>query len=101
MGSLKNMLETGLKNMKESKLVDEAVPASDSDDHYPYGLRLDLSDKSLEKLNIDVTKLKVGEEVRLIARAEVIAVRSNKSEYGDNENVELQVTHLAFDEDED
>lgn len=101
MADLKNMLKQGLKNMKESKLVDECVPKSDSDDRYPWGLRLDLNKNSLDTLGLDITDVNIGDEVRLTAKADVIAVRQNKNEYGDDGNLELQITHLSFNADED
>lgn len=101
MADLKNMLKQGLKNMKESKLVDDCVPKSTSDERYPYGLRLDLNKNSLDTLGLEITDCKVGDEVRLTAKADVISVRQNKSEYGDEGNLELQITHLSFDADEE
>ena len=99
MFEMKSMLKQGLKSMKESKLTDEALLPSDSDDQYPYGLRLDLDEKSMSTLGLDATKFNVGDELKIECKVEVISIRANKDGYGSSQNLELQVTHIALDED--
>lgn len=63
---------------------------------YPYGLVLRLGDDELKKLGI--TDLpKVGAELHLIAKVEVVSVSDYDSkDGGDHESVEYQITDMAL-----
>lgn len=100
MADMKSMLQRGLKDMKVSRLADEKVEPAVTDEEYPWGLRVTLDDKALDKLNLDISKVNVDDEVCLKCRANVISVRHNKSGYGDNKSVELQLTHIGIEEED-
>lgn len=89
-----------MKNMKMSK--EEAKEygyngsiAMDAP-QYPYGLRIDLDDQSLEKLGIDKLP-EVGSTMMIVARVEVQSVSSNKDYKGEPEQrLGLQITDMEL-----
>lgn len=66
---------------------------------YPWGLCINLEDDQLEKLGIE-GDCEVGDIIHLCAMAEVTACSQNKTEGKTKHRIELQITHLAC-EDED
>lgn len=66
---------------------------------YPYGLCISLTHDELSKLGLDAD-CEVGDMVHLFAMAKVTSVTSNASESMETCRVELQITDLAV-EDED
>ena len=100
MAHLKSMIEKGLKDMKVSRLADEKLEPANTDEEYPWGLRITLDNKALDKLNLDIGKVNVDDEIELECRACVISVRHNKSGYGSDKSIELQLTHLCIEEDD-
>lgn len=67
---------------------------------YPWGLCLRLDKDSLEKLGLDGEMPSVGEMIHLCAMAKVTSVSENETEDGNggkatNRCIELQITHLA------
>lgn len=63
---------------------------------YPYGLRLDLNDDSLEKLGITALP-KVGTEMTITAKVKVTSVSAYDSQGGAPEqNVCLQITDMEI-----
>lgn len=97
--------ERALASMKRTKKEQTAeMPiASGSSDAYPYGLRLDLSESELSKLNLDEMP-SVGEELDLTAKAKVTRVEQSSSDTsGDRKGLTLQITdlHLGSDSDSD
>lgn len=67
---------------------------------YPYGLSLCLCDPELDKVGLDPDLLKVGDTLHLFAFAKVTSISANDTPDGKTNRVELQITHLA-DENED
>lgn len=66
---------------------------------YPYGLCLRLDEKTMAKVGIDELP-EVGEMIHIMAIAKVISVGSSATENHDSKHMELQITHMAL-EDED
>ena len=67
---------------------------------YPWGLCIRLEKDSLEKLGLDGEMPSVGDMIHLCAMAKVTSVSENEMEDGNggktpNRCVELQITHLA------
>jgi hypothetical protein len=87
--ALKNMAQTA----EEAKEYGGAI-ASGEGDKYPYGLCLQLSNSTLEKLGW--TKLPaVGSTVTVIAQATVVSTGERQEQDGDTEqNVSLQITDM-------
>ncbi len=87
---------------KEAKSKSEAMAVSSYEDQerYPYGLRLDLNDDTLKKLGI--TKLPaVGTVLMFEAKAKVVGSRQSATVESDNRSIELQITHLDLEMDDD
>lgn len=68
---------------------------------YPYGLSLSLCQDELEKLDIDKADIGVGDMLHLHCLAKVTSVSSNETEDGENCRVELQVTHIAAESEDE
>ena len=69
---------------------------------YPYGLSLCLDDKCLEKLEVDTESLAIGQTYHLFVMAKVTSISKDENSKGSRERVELQITHLgAESEDEE
>lgn len=94
-----DMLESP-KEQKMNDMLPMAMPAMDKPS-YPYGLQLSLNEDCLEKLGVaDLPE--VGEMIHVMAMAKVVGVRENATEGHASCCVELQITHMALeDEDEE
>jgi hypothetical protein len=66
---------------------------------YPWGLCINLEDDQLDKLGID-GECEVGDQIHLCAMAKVTSCSENETEGKTRHRIELQITHLAV-EDED
>jgi len=90
-------MHDGLIDMAKTEEPDEmASPLAMSDNKYPYGLRINLTNEELEKLDVDHTDWKVGETFHLHAFAKVTSISQDEREGGEKCcNVGLQITHLA------
>jgi hypothetical protein len=87
-----------LVSMKMTKSeMKEAAPVPADAPQYPYGLRLELNNESLEKLGLPVTAA-VGKKVMVLAQAEIVSVSAYDSkEGGKNRSISLQLTHLCLE----
>lgn len=97
--------------MAWSKLVDLELDDEDKFDtccpmpcakpDYPYGLRICLTHKELEKLGLEAN-CDIGDVIDLRAFAVVTSVSSNKVDGGETEcRVELQIQKLAIENEND
>jgi len=89
-------------------LINMQLPREEREDHdaiccdagdaprYPYGLCLQLDDKTLEKLGIS-TLPQVGTELVLMARVKVTTTGQYETQEGSDNNVSLQITDMALD----
>jgi len=81
---------------EEAKEQDCCAPSTDAKDgpKYPWGLRLDLDDGSMEKLGFGL--MPVGTEITIMANARVVSTNSSEREGGDMEqSMGLQI--IAMD----
>lgn len=87
-----------MPSMKRSKKdVKNAEVGIDSEEpEFPWGLRVDLDNESLDKLGIkDLPK--VGEKMTLVAKVEVIRVSESDSVSGEpRRDMELQITDMEL-----
>lgn len=83
---------------KEAKEKSEAMATIGSSDQerYPYGLRLDLNNDTLDKLGIDKLPT-VGTVLLFEAKAKVVGSRQSATEGSENRSVELQITHIDLE----
>lgn len=85
------MVSLKIPPTKKEKLYPEL---SSSSDEYPYGMRLNLEKRELNKLGLDVTTTKVGSKLRLIIECNVNRVSKSgsiNSSNGGSESMDLQV----------
>lgn len=94
-------MPTKLVSMKIDKKTreEQSKPSSVLGDQpmYPYGLQLRLDNDALDKLGED-TLPAVGASLLVLAKAKVVSVSSNDSEYGKQRHVELQITDLCLED---
>lgn len=82
---------------KEAKEKNEAmVIGSSEQERYPYGLRLDLNNDTLDKLGIKKLPT-VGTVLMFEAKAKVVGSRQSATEGSENRSVELQITHIDLE----
>lgn len=91
------------KTREQKAEHEEKMMAPSTERNYPYGLCLHLDACTLENLEVEGDDMpEVGDMIHLMAMAKVTAVRINDTEAGPDRCVELQITHLALeDEDEE
>src|SRR6478735_10717998 len=91
-----------LKQKKKSKSESTLACCPDDDSLYPWGLRLDLNQDTLETIGASEIPA-VGETVEFTAKAKVIGVRMRDDRDGKDTSVELQITaiDLPFGEESD
>lgn len=68
---------------------------------YPYGLCISLCEKEIEKLGIDFETICTGDMVHIHAMAIVSAKSQNENQKGVNQRIELQITHMAAEDESD
>lgn len=69
---------------------------------YPYGLCISLCEDELEKLNLDVAEIGIGDMLHLHSLAKVTSVSCHDNEAGSTCRVELVLAYIsAEDEDEE
>lgn len=94
MVEMKMTKEDAKKRYGEPSMIGDAP-------EYPYGLRIDLDDSSMEKLGIDKLP-EVGSTMMIMARVEVCCASESKSYSGEtNRNVALQITEMQIGADSD
>jgi len=76
-------------------------PSPVPENTYPYGLCISLTDVELAKLNLDDDGVEVGDMVHLFAMCKVTSVSSNDTEAGKKMRVELQITDIATENEDD
>lgn len=85
-----------MKQSKKEKKASEPCCGTSSSEDYPYGLRLDLNDETLEKLGIDDLPA-VGDDLDLDAEVQVRSVSENQYEGEDRRrSVTLQITKMKL-----
>ena len=97
------VLSKGLKSMKvekKSKEMDKPIDVEQRDE-FPWGLRIDLNKDSLKNLGLSTKDFTVGEEISVACMAKVISVRATEGEFNDSKNVELQITKMKLESEEE
>lgn len=83
------------KGMEVSSFVGSPAPS------YPYGLCISLCEEELEKLNLDIEDAAPGDMLHLFCMAKVTSVSKNDTENGNTCRVELQITHIAAESEDE
>ncbi len=88
-------LKISKKEAKEKSEAMQVIGSSDQE-RYPYGLRLDLNNDTLDKLGM--TKLpSVGTVLTFEVKSKVIGSRQSATEGSENRSIELQITHIDME----
>lgn len=84
--------------LSDENKIDVAMPIPmPNRPDYPYGLRLCLTEKELDKLGLDAD-CEIGDVIDLRAFAVVTSISVNESDGGTCKRVELQVQKLAIED---
>jgi len=90
-------MKTGKSEMKLREAM--AQPTLENEGpQYPYGLEIQLNKDSLSKLGIKVSDYNVGDSFTIEARVEVRSVSTSKGNYGDSQDMSLQITDMALED---
>jgi len=93
----KTATELGLN--KTEVAVNPEVP---SQPVYPYGLGICFGQEELDKLDVDVSEIGVGDTVHLFCLAKVTSISTNDTTEGPKTRCEMQITNIAVhDEDQE
>jgi hypothetical protein len=96
---MKDMSKTHDQKAEEEEK--HSLPIAIEND-YPYGLCVSLNTQTLENLEVDHDDMpEVGDMIHLMAMAKVTSVRMTDSEHGPERCIELQITHLALEDEDD
>ena len=83
--------------LSDDEKLDMTLPTGIADmPSYPWGTRICLTHRELEKLGLDAGDFAVGHTLGIMVCAEVIGVHSDKTDMGPQDRVELQITDLAM-----
>lgn len=85
---------TDMKRSKKEKGDDCPEVSCDSQEDYPYGLRIHLEDDEISKLNIPMPE--IGSTMVLVANIKVTSVSERADEDGENRSVGLQITEMEL-----
>lgn len=85
---------------KESKALEKEMSIGPSKDEYPWGTRIELEKDTLEKLGIKELP-KIGTKMMIEAKVVVVATRQSTRRDGDSRTLELQITDMDMESDED
>lgn len=83
-----------LKRTKPQKLREGMAISGPDVPDYPYGTRVNLETDCLKKLGLDVDVFKIGDQIPMMAMVEVVRVHKSKDDDGENQSLDLQVTHM-------
>ena len=94
---MKKMVDMALSPQETKESM--AVPTM-SGNRYPYGLSICLCNDEIEKLGLD-DNVDVGDMLHLFAMGKVTSVSKNDTEEGARVRVEIQLTHLGVEDEDD
>lgn len=88
------------KEMQQREKDMQVSIGSSDGERYPYGTRLDLDNDTLEKMGIK-TLPPVGSTMMIEAKVTVIGSRQSATKERTNRSLELQITDMELEADED
>ena len=68
---------------------------------YPYGLSISLCNDELEKLNLSTEHAQVGDHILMECIAKVTSISMNDTAEGKRSRVELTLTHIAVESEDE
>lgn len=94
------MKPVDLKRTKQDKKDEEDKYSECSpvgEDDYSYGLQFSLTDKELEKMDMELSSFTVGDELVMYGTVKVVSASQNESENDKRSSVGLLVNTLGLD----
>ena len=86
-----------IRKPKKTKRSTTPELSYDQQERYPYGLQVSLESEELKKLGLDVKDYEVQEKIKLVCRAEVTGLHSNKNEPNeDRQSMHIQITDIEI-----
>lgn len=96
-----DMAKTPEEVSEETREYSSPMPIESVVNRYPYGLCISLDEDSLKKLNLTESP-DVGDMIHLFAMARVTSMSQNEKSDGTVcQRVELQITHLGLEDEDD
>jgi Major coat protein-like len=87
---------------EKAETVADMMPTPMNQPDYPYGLCISLNEETLEKLGLDEKDFDVGDMVHIQGMGLVTSKSTTaNSETGDKCRIEIQITHLASENEDD
>jgi hypothetical protein len=91
--------------LSDDDKLDMALPCGPADvkpkgPDYPWGLRISLTEKELEKLDLDIKDAEIGDVIDIRAVAAVTSISQSDSD-GGKCRVELQIQKMAIENEAD
>ena len=88
------------KTEKKKRLMDYPTTlgnkkSKDTGPEYPWGLDINLEKEQINKLRLDLKKLKVGDEIPVDAVLKVRSLSESEGESGKSQNLSLQMIKVA------
>lgn len=97
MRSLAHMADmriTDAEKAEDATCMPVGIASKSGGPDYPYGLRISLTERELEKLRLNYADCEVGCLVDLRAFGEVMSISLDKREDKETCRIEIQITHL-------
>jgi hypothetical protein len=90
------MIDMKRPKPKKGTLTKQPEGATSSEE-YPYGLRISFERQEIDKLDLDVSKLKMGQKCSISGEGEVqsISMSENKGE-PDNKSISIQIKAIEI-----
>jgi len=103
MSDMVNMEMSEKEKEKSIPTSIEGKPEKAKGPQYPYGLKLDLDNESLDKMDIDLSEFDVGDNAMIMAKVKVSSKSIDKYDYDTKERkrISLQITHLCLEQGEE
>lgn len=94
------MTDMSMSAEEAEEKMEKMMPSQDAP-KYPYGLAISLTHDELEKMNVDYEDWAVGDTFHLHAMAKITSISRNESQDGENCRVEMQITSLDAESEDD
>jgi hypothetical protein len=90
-----------LKADAEKMGIGGSVPSKVEQPIYPYGLCINLDEETIKKLKLDTDDCEVGSTIHICCMATVTDFGQRKMNDGVNRRIELQITDLALENEDE
>lgn len=81
--------------------AEQEYPSTPDKPVYPYGLCISLCENELDKLGYSADDFMVGDMLHLHCMANVTSVSKNETQHGVHSRIELQITHISAESEDE